>query len=1050
MANNVAASMKASIVIDKKELISSALSAYAEAQKELDGNKIELLVDVSDDKALKKLKEIQKELTGKEYILKFKNQGTDEILENLNVLENKIKEIFNLAKGIGAKPSSIFNNLIDVSDIKNGSDELNSALAIAMKRMKELYDAGEKESLEYYASLYKIAEIQKKMWQFNGMGKKSSFDSAPNVKDASERMSIQDSIYNDFIKYSDVATDTVDFAIQEFARLKAAKEGIFKEDGKLVSKSSMSSLMDMYFGDNYTSQIKEAGKATEGLIEATKELVDVQKKVDKIPTISAPIETNISSPIKDTFQRGHSDNSEPAGVTRYQKHGYKARDNGNHDNEVAVSDKKKLGEALKGLQNEIIASIDESTQFIKEVTDFYDSNDNLVKTQMKIVDQIGNMSTYTTSYSQDKDGNMTAWTSHITTEKLLEAKKAEEKIEKDLQKQKDSFNKKNLTAIDLEIQKREELSKITSSDIKTQMEERQKLVSSMESEIKSLNERYDALNLKPSDANRSVEYQGALDRYKSAITDLQSYLDELNKTPVISEEQKNHWNELIINANKASNELKSFSAAEKGSTEAGRWKEIDKISKYLDKNTRISKEAKQELKAYLELLKSGSAVNIEEIHMQFNKVAEAERLAGREGKRFLDILSDKALYGMAAQLAGYYLSLTDFIRYGKEGINVVRELDTALTEMRKVSDETVTSLERFQDISFDLADDVGSTAKQIQNSTADWMRLGEAINDASESAEVSNILLNVSEFDNIDSATESLVAMSQAYRDLEKIEIVDVANKLGNEYAISTDGLATALQNSASALKTAQNDYYEAAALATAANTVVQDPSKVGAGLRTIALRLTGTEAARKELEELGEDISDFQVTTTSKLNQQIMDLTKTQDGLSVSLLDMNGNYRSTYEILLDIAKIWDKIAEEDLVTGENRQNALLEMMAGKNRSNILASILQSPNVLEEAYKDAKNASGSAQEELDKYLESIDGRMQKLENQAQEFWFKLIDSDTIKGGIDLLTGLLDIATKLVDTFGAFGTAAMVGGGILGAKNIGREKRYPSLNMPIII
>jgi len=405
---------------------------------------------------------------------------------------------------------------------------------------------------------------------------------------------------------------------------------------------------------------------------------------------------------------------------------------------------------------------------------------------------------------------------------------------------------------------------------------------------------------------------------------------------------------------------------------------------------------------------------------------------------------------MAAQLAGYYLSLTDFIRYGKEGINVVRELDTALTEMRKVSDETVTSLERFQDISFDLADDVGSTAKQIQNSTADWMRLGEAINDASESAEVSNILLNVSEFDNIDSATESLVAMSQAYRDLEKIEIVDVANKLGNEYAISTDGLATALQNSASALKTAQNDYYEAAALATAANTVVQDPSKVGAGLRTIALRLTGTEAARKELEELGEDISDFQVTTTSKLNQQIMDLTKTQDGLSVSLLDMNGNYRSTYEILLDIAKIWDKIAEEDLVTGENRQNALLEMMAGKNRSNILASILQSPNVLEEAYKDAKNASGSAQEELDKYLESIDGRMQKLENQAQEFWFKLIDSDTIKGGIDLLTGLLDIATKLVDTFGAFGTAAMVGGGILGAKNIGREKRYPSLNMPIII
>ena len=88
-------------------------------------------------------------------------------------------------------------------------------------------------------------------------------------------------------------------------------------------------------------------------------------------------------------------------------------------------------------------------------------------------------------------------------------------------------------------------------------------------------------------------------------------------------------------------------------------------------------------------------------------------------KRFIDILSDKALYGQAAQLAGYYLSLTDFIRYAQNGIQTIREFDTALTEMRKVSDEAVSSLERFQDISFDLADGVGTTAKAIQDATAD-------------------------------------------------------------------------------------------------------------------------------------------------------------------------------------------------------------------------------------------------------------------------------------------------------------------------------------------
>ena len=176
---------------------------------------------------------------------------------------------------------------------------------------------------------------------------------------------------------------------------------------------------------------------------------------------------------------------------------------------------------------------------------------------------------------------------------------------------------------------------------------------------------------------------------------------------------------------------------------------------------------------------------------------------------------------------------------------------------------------------------------------------------------------------------ENMPEMTYRHINIWSVGLITESNRTNN-FAISTDGLATALQNSASALKTAQNDFFEAAALTTAANTVVQDPDKVGAGLRTIALRLTGTEAAREELAALGEDVDDFVVTTTSKLDQKIKDLTKTQGNFGVSLLDMNGNYRSTYEVLLDIAKVWDKIAEEDLVTGENRQNALLEMMAGK------------------------------------------------------------------------------------------------------------------------
>jgi hypothetical protein len=74
-----------------------------------------------------------------------------------------------------------------------------------------------------------------------------------------------------------------------------------------------------------------------------------------------------------------------------------------------------------------------------------------------------------------------------------------------------------------------------------------------------------------------------------------------------------------------------------------------------------------------------------------------------------------------------YADLYEVINIAKQGVNIVRELDTALTEMRKVSDEPLSVLKDFaQHGSFEAADRVGTTSKQIQESTADWLRLGES------------------------------------------------------------------------------------------------------------------------------------------------------------------------------------------------------------------------------------------------------------------------------------------------------------------------------------
>ncbi len=405
-----------------------------------------------------------------------------------------------------------------------------------------------------------------------------------------------------------------------------------------------------------------------------------------------------------------------------------------------------------------------------------------------------------------------------------------------------------------------------------------------------------------------------------------------------------------------------------------------------------------------------SAEEVNNLHTQFMKL-NAE--ASTSGRSFFGQIT-KRLSDMNAKFIATYFSIQDFVRYIRTAISTITELDTALTEMRKVSDENLKSLKEYQMTTFDTASAIGTTAVQLQQSTADWMRLGESLDEAAESAKEATILMNVSEFDNINDATTSLVAMSQAYKDLSKGEIIDVLNNVGNNFSISTSELSTALQSSAATLMTQGNDLNEAVALITAGNSVVQDADKVGTGIRTISLRIAGTEEAKAQLAELDEDVEDYVVQTSAKKRQIIMDYTAVASNLGqgVDILDSNGNLKNTYEILLEISKVYKEIQEEDKKYGTNRAQGLVEELAGKNRSNIAASILMNPDLLENVYESAQNSAGSAEEELSKYLDSIVGRTQQFKNELQEIMSNIIDSETIKNIVLFGTTILDVLSEI--------------------------------------
>lgn len=192
------------------------------------------------------------------------------------------------------------------------------------------------------------------------------------------------------------------------------------------------------------------------------------------------------------------------------------------------------------------------------------------------------------------------------------------------------------------------------------------------------------------------------------------------------------------------------------------------------------------------------------------------------------------------------------------------------------------------------------------------------------------------------------------------------------------------------------------------------------------------TEEAQKELAELGEETDDYVVATKAKKQQIIKDYTAvpSNNGKGVDILDENGNYRNTYSILKDISEIYSEIQKQDKAMGTNRAQALIEELAGKNRSNILSSLLTNGSLLEQVKETSEHSDNSALEENQKYLESTEAKIAQLQTQLQELATVTINSDMFKGVIDTATAFLNIVTQILDKLPLLSTAI---GGLAGFK-----------------
>lgn len=1068
--------------------------------------KITIQLDAKDDKVIDKIKELQK-LKLDKFTFEFGNSGLKEQLQTFDKLENKINEIINLGKGKSIIDSSSTIKEIDKinKSLNKTSEILNKSFSTknkteAFNQLKEASVAYEKfygnekamatqegtqAAYNYYKAyeealkkgvaqtrLEKVTIDVEKGYNFNSSDLSSrrikEFENyqkyGGDLSDLSLEIASLDGKLKDFSSaYAEVKKNlgeapitpeiisNIEHYVELLDNVRYLKNWNKSDDKDIIAQDESSA---KYFLDsaiykaqeqnyNYTDSLKTQEIQAIATAEAEKKLAETQKEVSFTSS-----ETNISNGMKDAFPK--TDSSATNASTSAIKEENNALEQTTQSAEKAANSKKKFANANKEVKDSANASVGA----IKDENNAFDKNewDKNVKAIQKYMDAVTEL-----NHLKAKDKGTGKNTSVIADQEqeverlkniAYEAKKTLSSIA--------NSNKADVNTWEKWVNVMKQFDQASQGSTRSiaRLEDAMRNANNsqieyMNSVIKRFQNSYDKYSTDASrnGYNPSVEFSDKLSSFNSSLNDLKNLSSSISNGEFVKQEQIDSFKRLTQNAEEAQKSLKNMSASEKGMKSVSVQKEIDKINQLLRENTRYSKEAKIELRSLITQLMSGDpTVNLEAIHTKVMEIKNAEELAGRAGKNFFDILASKSYYGFIGQMQSYlsmYVGFYGMMNSFRNGLSTVRELNTALTEMRKVSEETTQSLKNYQNTTFDVANVVGTTAKQIQNSTADWMRLGESMSEAAESAKDANILFNVSEFEGIDEATESLVSMSQAYKDLDKMDIINVLNNIGNNYSISTDGLATALKDSASALVTANNDLNEAVSLTTAGNAITQDPSKVGAGLRTISLRLVGTEEAKQELSDLGEE-TDGMITTVSKLRDTIMDATKaaSADGKGFDILDDNGNYKSTYEIMQGLADLYDDIVKKDKELGTNNLNLLLETIAGKNRSNIAASILQNGEMLKSVYEDAQNSEGSAEQELNSYLDSVDGKLQQLSNRAQEFWFKVIDSETIKNGIDLLTNLTKGATDFVDTIGILPTLLTGIGAGIAIKNVGEHYIVP--------
>ena len=559
--------------------------------------------------------------------------------------------------------------------------------------------------------------------------------------------------------------------------------------------------------------------------------------------------------------------------------------------------------------------------------------------------------------------------------------------------------------------------------------QRQKLINTYKAEKQSkvdVDSKYNKIN------NPSEDLTKAYNAYKNAkknLFDTENFADNVVAVNQYNAALETVKNQLSIVANKerdAATAAKAEASAQKEAAAAMQLRsKANNLSMSMDawlkRNSAAAKTFGGQIRSLQAELKSCDATRFSGIQSEFKTITTQAEIIGKTGLSMGDRL--KMQFTKLSSYFGAASVIMTGIQAVKEGFQNVLDVDTKLTELYRVTDFTSSQYSDVYDTLTTSAQKYGATLTDLISQTADWSRAGFSDPDtAARLSEITSVYQHIADLDAKTSMENLLTAYKGFEPQLKKQfggdaaaaaeHIADVYNEIDNNYATTAADIGEAVKRSASALSLAGNSLEETAGMVTGITEVTQDPEKAGNSLKVLSMRLRGMKG---ELQDLGEE-TDENVENLSQMQGKVLNLTHGK----VNIFDNVGDFKSTYEIMQGIADIYDDLTDSDKAD-------LLETIAGKNRANEVAALIQNWDRVAQATESAENSAGSAMAEQEKYANSLQGRLNSLTSSLQTISNTALDSGFLKGLVSGATEAINILNKVIDTIGIIPTVATVAG-----------------------